>query len=138
MAADDIPDPQGVLRLARRTMSSAERRRKYRRLDFMDASFWYRTQLAFFAAGGSGLHQRLIYGGNQTGKTLSCAAEVSWHATGAYPDWWTGKRYDKPIRGWVVGESSTLRWRRAALVLFWLSLICFIAGCLLGAKSVLR
>ena len=108
MAADDIPDPQGVLRLARKTMSSAERRRKYRRLDFMDASFWYRTQLAFFAAGGSGLHQRLIYGGNQTGKTLSCAAEVSWHATGAYPDWWTGKRYDKPIRAWVVGESSTL------------------------------
>jgi phage terminase large subunit-like protein len=108
MASDETPDPQKLLRLARQTMSSAERRKKYRRIDFMDASFWYQTQLAFFAAGGSGLHQRLIYGGNQTGKTLSCAAEVSWHATGTYPHWWTGKRYDKPIRGWVVGESSTL------------------------------
>jgi phage terminase large subunit-like protein len=108
MAADDTPDPQKLLRLARQTMSSAERRRKYRRIDFMDASFWYPTQLKFFAAGGSGVHQRLIYGGNQTGKTLSCAGEFAWHATGAYPDWWTGKRFNKPIRAWVVGESSTL------------------------------
>ena len=108
MAADDTPDPQKLLRLARQTMSSAERRRKYRRIDFMDASFWYPTQLAFFAAGSSGAHQRLIYGGNQTGKTLCCAAEFAWHATGAYPPFWVGKRYDKPIRAWVVGESSTL------------------------------
>jgi phage terminase large subunit-like protein len=106
--ADDTPDPQTLIRLARQTLSSSERRKKFRRIDFLDTSYWYQTQLAFFAAGSSGVHQRLLYGGNQSGKTISCGAEVSWHMTGAYPDWWTGKRYTKPIRVWSIGESGQL------------------------------
>jgi len=106
--AEDTPDPQALIKLARQTLSSAERRKKFRQIDFMDTTYWYPTQLAFFAAGSSGVHQRLIYGGNQTGKTLSCAAEVTWHLTGAYPDWWMGMRFDKPIRCWAVGESGML------------------------------
>src|SRR5258708_22578694 len=108
MADDTTPDPQSLIRLARQTLSSSERRKRFRKIDFMDTEFWYPTQLAFFAAGSSGVHQRLIYGGNQTGKTLCCAAEFSWHATGDYPHWWTGKRFTKPIRAWAVGESSML------------------------------
>jgi phage terminase large subunit-like protein len=106
--ADDIPDPQALIKIARQTLSSSERRKKYRRIDFMGQSFWYPTQLAFFTAGSSDLHQRLIYGGNQTGKTLSAGFEVALHATGLYPDWWQGKRFTKPIRIWAVGESGQL------------------------------
>ena len=106
--ADDHIDPQKLLRLARQTMSSAERRQKFRRIDFLDLNFWYPTQLKFFAAGGTGVHQRLLYAGNQQGKTICCAAETAWHLTGAYPDWFVGLRFAKPIRAWAVGESTTL------------------------------
>src|SRR5207248_9232655 len=102
--ADETPDPQALIKLARQTLSSSERRKRYRRIDFLDSAYWYPTQLHFFAAGSSGLHQRLIYGGNQTGKTLSAAFEVALHMSGDYPNWWTGKRFTKPIRVWAVGE----------------------------------
>jgi phage terminase large subunit-like protein len=109
MANDDnAPDPAKLIRLARQTLSAAERRKKFQRIDFLGTDFWYPTQLAFFAAGSSGVHQRLIYSGSQRGKTTCCAAEVAWHLTGAYPTWWTGKRFNKPIRCWIVGESVIL------------------------------
>jgi phage terminase large subunit-like protein len=106
--SEDTPDPQALAKLVRRTMTSSERRRKYRRFDFLDTSWWYRTQLEFFKSGASGVHQRLIYAGNQLGKSESCAFEVALHATGQYPYWWVGKRFNKPIRIWVVGESTQL------------------------------
>jgi phage terminase large subunit-like protein len=105
---DEAPDPARLIRLARQTLSAAERRRKFQRIDFLGTDFWYPTQLAFFAAGSSGVHQRLIYSGSQRGKTTCCAAEVAWHLTGNYPSWWAGKRFAKPIRCWIVGESVIL------------------------------
>ena len=50
---EDNPDPQRLLKSARQMMSSAERRKKFRRIDFLDSTFWYPTQLKFFAAGST-------------------------------------------------------------------------------------
>lgn len=44
--------------------------------------------------------------GNQLGKTFSGAAEAAIHATGLYPDWWTGRRWDRPIRAWSGSETN--------------------------------
>ena len=46
--------------------------------------------------------------GNQLGKTLAGAAEAAMHLTGQYPDWWAGKRYDKPIIMLAGSESYEL------------------------------
>lgn len=46
---------------------------------------------------------------NQVGKTWAAGFELAMHATGKYPDWWIGRRFDRPIVGWaagVTGEST--------------------------------
>ena len=46
---------------------------------------------------------------NQVGKTLAAGFELAIHATGLYPSWWQGRRWDRPIVGWaagVTGEST--------------------------------
>lgn len=46
--------------------------------------------------------------GNQLGKTLAGAAEAAMHLTGEYPDWWDGRRFDKPIVMLAGSESYEL------------------------------
>lgn len=46
---------------------------------------------------------------NQVGKTWAAGFELAMHATGQYPDWWKGRRWDRAIVGWaagVTGEST--------------------------------
>jgi phage terminase large subunit-like protein len=50
--------------------------------------------------------ERLLLAGNQLGKTFSGAAEVAMHLTGRYPDWWEGRRWDRPIRCWAGSKTS--------------------------------
>ena len=40
------------------------------------------------------------------GKTVSGAYEVACHLTGQYPDWWEGRRFDRPVRAWVAGKTN--------------------------------
>ena len=44
--------------------------------------------------------------GNQLGKTLAGGFEVAMHATGRYPSWWTGRRFEKPVVGWACGATG--------------------------------
>jgi phage terminase large subunit-like protein len=64
----------------------------------------YSKQREFHEAGAK-FRERLFMAGNQLGKTLAGGAEVSMHLTGRYPDWWTGKRFDRPTI-WICGSES--------------------------------
>jgi phage terminase large subunit-like protein len=52
---------------------------------------------------GSLARDRLFLAANRIGKTMACSLEVCMHATGTYPDWWQGHRYNKPVNVWVGG-----------------------------------
>lgn len=60
----------------------------------------YEKQKRFHALGAT-TRERVLSAGNQQGKTQAGAAEMAFHATGIYPDWWEGRRFTKPIKAWV-------------------------------------
>lgn len=66
----------------------------------------YVKHLKMFEAGAR--HQeRCALGGNRVGKTLGIGGyETALHLTGLYPDWWVGRRYDRPILVWAAGTAS--------------------------------
>lgn len=82
-------------------LEERSRRVKMNRLRLYDP---YPKQVEFHAR-GSEYRERLLMAGNQLGKTYSAGAEVAMHATGRYPDWWTGRRWDRPIVAWVASET---------------------------------
>jgi phage terminase large subunit-like protein len=67
----------------------------------------YAKQRAFHLA-GTAYRERLFMAGNQLGKTYAGAAETAMHLTGRYPDWWDGRRFDKPITALAGSESYEL------------------------------
>ena len=92
-------NPSSLEALLSRLQAESERRRSRNRL--LPAIRPYPKQAAFHAAGA--LHrERLLMAGNQLGKTYSGAAEAAIHLTGRYPDWWEGRRWDRPVRGWAA------------------------------------
>lgn len=56
-----------------------------------------------FHAMGCNIRERLFMAGNQLGKTYSGAAEMAYHLTGLYPDWWEGRKFDRPVVVWASG-----------------------------------
>tara|TARA_X000001388_G_scaffold77201_1_gene76968 strand:+ start:481 stop:1893 length:1413 start_codon:yes stop_codon:yes gene_type:complete len=55
---------------------------------------------------GSLASQRLLMAGNRVGKSFGGAMEMAYHCTGLYPEWWTGKKFYRPVRCWVGGVSN--------------------------------
>lgn len=67
----------------------------------------YAKHLQFFAAGAD-RRERAAMAGNRIGKTEGIGAyELTLHLTGRYPDWWTGKRFAKPINALCGGDTGT-------------------------------
>jgi phage terminase large subunit-like protein len=62
-------------------------------------------QLIFHSVGLEA-QERLITGGNRSGKSYSSAIEVAKHVSGLYGDDWNGYKFDKPIRAWIVGKTA--------------------------------
>lgn len=62
-------------------------------------------QLEFHEAGKD--HQeRMLMAANRPGKTVCAAFEVAFHMTGEYPDWWKGKRFNKPVNVWTGSPTN--------------------------------
>jgi phage terminase large subunit-like protein len=84
------------------TLEAIEYRKKYRASDFFNP---YPKQVEFYSMGAL-RRERLLIAGNQLGKTHAGAFEATCHLTGDYPGWWKGRRFDRPTKGWVAGETS--------------------------------
>ncbi len=67
----------------------------------------YPKQIEFVAA-TKDHSECALTAGNQTGKSSIGAVMAAVFATGLYPEWWTGRRFDGPVRGWCCGESASL------------------------------
>lgn len=68
------------------------------------------TKQREFHAMGADHPERVLFAGNRCGKTFSGSREMAFHLLGgdAYPDWWVGRRFEKPIMGWAGGVSAEL------------------------------
>src|SRR5215472_6593919 len=82
-----------------------ERQVQGRRQNQMASFQPYPKQIEFFELGAT-KRERLLVAGNQLGKSVAGAYELSCHLTGIYASWWGGRRFDRPIRAWACGETS--------------------------------
>ena len=65
----------------------------------------YPKHLEFFKAGA--IHQeRGAIAGNRCGKTVLSCFETSVHLSGLYPNWWEGRRFNRPVDWWAASDTS--------------------------------
>jgi len=62
-------------------------------------------QLDFHEAGKDN-QERLIVCANRVGKSESGGYEIALHMTGDYPDWWTGRRFEKAPLVWTGSPTN--------------------------------
>jgi phage terminase large subunit-like protein len=85
-------------------------RRKRRNLiatyfDTPEVRLAYAKQMEFFRLGAT-FNERALLGGNRSGKSLAGGFEMTLHLTGAYPDWWEGRRFADPVSAWTAGDTA--------------------------------
>ncbi len=59
----------------------------------------------FFDATGK-YRQVMFRAANRSGKTVAGGYASACWLTGDYPDWWTGKRFDRMTKGWASGKTG--------------------------------
>jgi phage terminase large subunit-like protein len=59
-----------------------------------------------FIADGKQYRERCFLAANRCGKTVVGAYEAVAHATGRYPPWWDGYKFDHPISAWAAGDTA--------------------------------
>jgi hypothetical protein len=89
-------------RFRRRVLANLQAEKERRIVENKLGHYWPYAKQATFHAAGAKHRERLLMAGNQLGKTLAGAMETAIHATGRYPEWWQGKRFDKPTVSWVA------------------------------------
>ncbi len=83
-------------------LQAQKQRERFNKINHYDP---YPYQMDFHKTGKEN-SQRLLMAANRIGKSYCGAAEMSYHLTGIYPDWWEGRRYDHPITAWAGGVSN--------------------------------
>lgn len=87
-----------------KTLAALVDHKRYNLIDFWEP---YPKQREFLDAGAR-LNERLLIAGNQVGKSDTGAFETAVHLTGLYPEWWKGRRFDRPVKAWAASESTTV------------------------------
>jgi phage terminase large subunit-like protein len=59
-----------------------------------------------FADASSYSHQLLLMAANRIGKSEIGAEIMASHLTGIYPDWYEGRKFDRPIKAWAAGINN--------------------------------
>ncbi len=94
-------------------MNDDELLKKLKRLDRLKKDFAYHFYAPYpkqkeFHEMGAGKRERLLMAANKIGKTYAAGFEIAYHTTGYYPDWWQGRRFTKPNRGWVGSVTAEM------------------------------
>ena len=110
---DTSQQAEQKIRITTADIEREYQRRKYNKLEIMfpDTGPFrrelYGPHMEFFRA--TAHHQETAFiAGNRTGKSEAMVYASTLHLTGLYGDWWEGKKFDRPVNGLAVGETSKL------------------------------
>ena len=104
----DLPeDWRDRLSLAekREILSNIEALERKRATNQLSHFMPYKRQYEFYEA-GKYHRERLLLAANRVGKTFSGSFEIAMHLTGKYPEWWPGRRFDRPTRIWAGSDTG--------------------------------
>jgi phage terminase large subunit-like protein len=104
-----LPEPEAISSLSPEEknelialLEEKENRKRFNRIDFFEPYLWQKT-----ACNASKEHRQILaMTANQIGKSTIGAYITAVHATGKYPEWWEGRRYQKPLYMWAAGVSN--------------------------------